>query len=149
MTTSLQPIMIIDDSDDDFETTERALLRDGILHNPILRFENGSDALAYLRREGGYSNEALSPRPGLILLDLNMPGISGREVLVAIKKDPQIMEIPVLVLTTSNDELDIDTCYSAGANTYIQKPVNIDNFFQAIQRLKTYWLEVALLPRAD
>jgi len=142
-----QPIMIVEDSDDDFEATERALKHEGVLYNPIIRFDNGIDALAYLKKHGSSNGEESGKRPGVVLLDLNMPGMDGREVLSRVKSDPTISDIPVVILTTSDDEIDIDTCYRAGANTYVKKPVNMENFFQAIQRMKTYWLEVALLPK--
>jgi two-component system response regulator len=85
----------------------------------------------------------------LILLDLNLPGTDGREVLEEIKNDPKLRTIPVIVLTTSSDGEDIEKCYRAGANSYIQKPVDLDGFFAAIQRLKNFWFEVALLPKHE
>ena len=142
-----QPIMIVEDSDDDFEATERALKKDGALYNPIIRFDNGLDALDYLKKNAIQDDADGTKRPGVVLLDLNMPGMDGREVLTQVKSDPRINDIPIVILTTSDDEMDVDTCYRAGANTYVKKPVNMDNFFQAIQRMKTYWLEVALLPK--
>ena len=147
MQNTSQPIVIVDDSDDDFEATERALKQEGTLYNPIVRFDNGLDALKYLQENGPASKDPEKLRPGVVLLDLNMPGMDGREVLARVKSDPRINDIPVVILTTSDDELDIETCYRSGANTYVKKPVNMDNFFQAIQRMKTYWLEVAILPK--
>ena len=85
----------------------------------------------------------------MILLDLNLPGTDGREVLEDIKGDAELQSIPVVVLTTSSDERDIEACYQAGANSYVQKPVNLDGFIEAIRRLKDYWLEIAILPRSD
>jgi two-component system response regulator len=86
-------------------------------------------------------------RPAIILLDLNMPGTDGRTALKEIKTDPKLKDIPVVVLTTSNDHIDIDACYEDGANTYIHKPVDLDGFFSAIKQLKEYWFEVAILPK--
>jgi two-component system response regulator len=83
----------------------------------------------------------------LILLDLNLPGTDGREVLGEIKQDEGLKRIPVLVLTTSTDERDIDKCYQMGANSYVKKPVDLDGFMTSIQRLKDYWFGVAILPR--
>ncbi|MCL4171087.1 UNVERIFIED_CONTAM: hypothetical protein GTU68_015437 [Idotea baltica] len=77
-----------------------------------------------------------------------MPGIDGRKVLSKIKTDPNLKDIPVVILTTSSDEHDIDECYKLGANTYIKKPVDLENFMQAIKRLKEYWFEIAILPKA-
>ena len=138
-------ILLVEDSPEDFETTERAFRRSG-LKNPIYRCADGDEALDYLYRRGRYS-EGNAPRPGVILLDLNLPGTDGREVLSEIKNDPGLKQIPVIVLTTSKDERDVEVCYSCGANSYIQKPVDLDGFMKAIERLNDYWFEVVILPR--
>jgi two-component system response regulator len=88
-------------------------------------------------------------KPGIILLDLNMPGLDGRKTLEIIKRTQQLRSIPVVILTTSNDERDVQACYDLGANTYIQKPVDFDGLISAIKRLKEYWFEIALLPKDD
>jgi CheY-like chemotaxis protein len=141
-----QPILLVEDSPEDFETTERAFRRSG-LKNPIFRCADGDEALDYLHRRGRYAEPEKAPRPGVILLDLNLPGTDGREVLAEIKNDPHLKQIPVIVLTTSNDERDIEACYRCGANSYIQKPVDLDGFMKAIERLNDYWFEVVILPR--
>lgn len=141
-----QPILLIEDSPEDYEATLRAFRRSG-LKNPIHRCEDGEQALDYLFRRGRYADPASSPCPGVVLLDLNLPGTDGREVLAAIKGDERLKEIPVVVLTTSSDERDINACYRAGANSYIQKPVDIDGFVKAIERLNGYWFEVVILPK--
>jgi CheY-like chemotaxis protein len=141
-----QPILLVEDSPEDYETTERAFRRVG-LNNPIVRCVDGDEALDFLRRRGRYTDPATAPRPGVILLDLNLPGTDGREVLLEIKSDPQLRQIPVVVLTTSSDDRDIEACYRAGANSYIQKPVDIDGFMKAIECLNDYWFEVVILPR--
>lgn len=143
-----QPILLVEDSPEDFETTERAFRRSG-LKNPIYRCADGDDALDYLHRRGQYSDPAKAPRPGVILLDLNLPGTDGREVLSEIKQDPNLKQIPVIVLTTSKDERDIEVCYRCGANSYIQKPVDLDGFMKAIERLNDYWFEVVILPKVS
>lgn len=143
-----QPILLVEDSPEDYEATERAFRRSG-LKNEVIRCEDGEEALDYLYRRGKYADPATSPRPGVILLDLNLPGTDGRQVLSEIKATEQLKDIPVLVLTTSVDERDISACYRAGANSYIQKPVDVDGFFQAIERLKGYWFEVVILPKGD
>jgi len=135
-----QTILIVEDSEDDYEATMRAFKRTN-LKNPIQRAASGEEALSKLR--GGES------RPGLILLDLNMPGLDGRRILAILKSDQVLRKIPVVVLTTSSDERDIEECYALGANTYIQKPVDLDGLFAAVQRLKEYWFEIALLPKED
>lgn len=144
---ALQPIMIVEDSEDDFEAAERALTRDGVLKNQILHFDSGSVALDYLFRRPPYDDPSSSPRPALVLLDLNMPGIDGRDVLASIKSSSDTCRIPVVVMTTSDDEWDISRCYEAGANTFIKKPVAMDNLFSALKTLKDYWFHVAILPR--
>jgi len=136
----VQTILIVEDSEDDYEATIRAFKRTN-LKNPIRRAASGTEALSILRESDTH--------PGLILLDLNMPGIDGRRILAIIKSNPVMRKIPVVVLTTSSDERDVEECYTLGANTYIQKPVDLDGLFAAIQRLKEYWFEIALLPRED
>ena len=141
-----QSILLVEDSPEDFEATERAFRRAG-LRNPIHRCGDGDEALDYLFRRGRYADPARSPKPGIILLDLNLPGTDGREVLETVKRDEVLRRIPVIVLTTSTDERDIQACYGAGANSYVQKPVDLEGFMQAIERLKGYWFEVVILPR--
>lgn len=143
-----QPILLVEDSPEDFEATLRAFRRSG-LKNSVIRCEDGDEALDYLRRRGKYADPAQSPRPGVILLDLNLPGTDGRQVLAEVKGDEHLRDIPVVVLTTSADERDISACYRAGANSYIQKPVDIDGFMKAIERLNGYWFEVVILPKGE
>lgn len=145
--TASQTILIVDDSDDDFDATVRALTKDTNLKNPIRRCEDGRESLDYLFRRGRYSGSDAAPRPGIIMLDLNMPGIDGREVLEEIKGDPQLRSIPTIVMTNSNDERDIEECYDIGANTFIRKPLDLTGFFAAMARLKEYWFEIAVLPK--
>lgn len=147
-TTPKQPILLIEDSPEDYEATLRAFRRAG-LKNPIYHCSDGEDALDFLYRRGAYTDPEASPRPGVILLDLNLPGTDGRQVLAEIKEAEQLKDIPVVVLTTSADERDITACYRAGANSYIQKPVDVDGFIQAIERLNGYWFEVVILPKGD
>lgn len=134
-----QPILIIEDSEDDFEATVRAFSKTNLC-NPIKHVFSGEEALTYL-------HEVSNPRPGIILLDLNMPGLDGRRTLEIIKQQPSLKKIPVIILTTSNDEYDVKSCYELGANTYIQKPVDFDSLILAIQQLKEYWFEIAILPK--
>lgn len=136
---SSQCILVVEDSEDDFEVTVRAFNKTN-LRNPIHRCESGQEALEYLRNEN-------NPYPGIILLDLNMPGLDGRKTLELIKENERLRRIPVVILTTSDDERDVEACYRLGANTYVLKPVNLDGLIEAIQRLKEYWFEIAVLPR--
>ena len=140
-----QPLLLIEDSADDFEATMRAFEKAN-LRNPVLWCKSGQDALDLLRGEGAYAVEK-EPRPGMILLDLNMPGMDGRTILKTIKEDVALQQIPVIILTTSADERDIESCYAMGANSYVQKPVSFDGLIEAIKRLKEYWFEIALLPK--
>jgi two-component system response regulator len=143
-----QPILLVEDSPEDFEATVRAFKKSG-LKNPIVRCEDGDSALDYLFRRGQWTDPESSPRPGVILLDLNLPGTDGREVLQEIKKHDQLRHIPIIVLTTSNDDRDVEGCYQAGANSYVQKPVDMDGFIRAIERLNGYWFEVVVLPKVN
>lgn len=145
--TATQPILIVEDSDDDYEMTEGALRSEGNLHNPIYRCEDGEDALDFLLNRGAYSDPATAPRPGIVLLDLNMPGKDGRAVLAEMRTDADLKRIPVVILTTSDDEYDVSRCYELGANTYIKKPVDLEKFFGGVRRLKEYWFGIALLPK--
>jgi CheY-like chemotaxis protein len=147
---AIQPshhILVVEDSDDDFEATRRAFDKAG-LANPIDRCSDGDEALDYLNCEGDYADRDPDTELGIILLDLNLPGTDGREVLEAVKGSTSTRDIPVIVLTTSNDKKDIDACYALGANSYMQKPVDLHGFMEAIVRLKEYWFEVVVLPRS-
>lgn len=143
MTERSKLMLIVEDNDEDFEFTVMALRKAG-LHNAIRRCSSGDEALDYLYRRGKYKG---AQEPNVILLDLNMPGTDGREVLGIIKKDPELASIPVIVLTTSSDNIDVEECYAQGANSYVQKPVDFEGLMKAIQRLKEYWFEVVILPR--
>lgn len=141
-------ILIVEDSDDDFYATQRAFEKSG-LRNPIRRCTNGDQALDYLFHRGEFAHLDAEKAPGIILLDLNLPGTDGREVLRVLKADPQRRKIPVIVLTTSDALEDIDRCYEDGANSYVRKPVDMQGFVAAIARLREYWFEVAVLPREE
>jgi len=146
--TSAQAILIVDDSDDDYDTTVRALKTGTTLKNPIYRCEDGEDVLDYLFRRGSYTDPASAPRPGIIILDLNMPGTDGRRVLTEIKNDADLKSIPTIVMTNSDDERDITACYKLGANTYMRKLLDWPHFLKAMTRLREYWFEIAVLPKS-
>jgi CheY-like chemotaxis protein len=137
---TLPPMLIIEDSQEDFETLER-LLRRSSINIPIQRCTNGDQALAYLCQTDRYITSENTPRPGLIVLDLNLPGIDGREVLRRIKNDTAINRIPVVVFTTSNNPKDMEDCYKSGVDRYIVKPINFEQLKQDVQTLIQYWLE--------
>jgi two-component system, response regulator len=139
-------IMIVEDSDDDFDIIMEVLMEDRILKNPVVRCEDGKQTMDYLHHKGHYSDAHAFPRPGLIILDLNIPGLDGRRVLDNIKSDAQLSSVPIVVLTTSVDGKDVDACYDLGANSYVKKPVNYHEFVAAIKQIKDYWFEVSNLP---
>jgi len=140
-------ILIIEDSPDDYEACVSALKSDNNLANPIAWCSTGDEGLDYLYGRGEHHEEH-PVRPCLIMLDLNLPGTSGHEVLAQLKSDERLKKIPVVVMTSSRDPDDIDACYRAGANSYVVKPVDLDGFFRAIARLREYWFEIAVLPEA-
>ncbi len=139
------PILLVEDDPEDVEITRRAFERGRVL-NALHVVHDGEEALAFLRRQGPHAR-APAPRPGLILLDLNLPRLDGREVLRTLKADAELKRIPVVVLTTSADEADVLGCYELGANTYITKPVQYGKFLEAVVTIGRYWLCVAEIPR--
>lgn len=142
----LMNLMIVEDNPDDYEATVRSFKENHFV-NPVVWCKNGQEALDYLRGGGKYA-EHKGPRPGIVLLDLNMPGLDGRKVLESIKRDAALRTIPVVVLTTSADQDDVDHCYTLGASTYIQKPVGFDELTQAVRTMQEYWFGIALLPQS-
>lgn len=144
-TVPLPPLLIIEDSNEDFEAFQRYLNQYTSII-PIYRCTNGDQALAFLYRRNRYTDPKTSPRPGVILLDLNLPGTDGREVLRQIKQDDDLKTVPVVVFTTSSNPKDIETCYKQGVNSYIIKPMDISLLRQSIQGLLSYWFEITMLP---
>lgn len=132
-------ILFAEDNIDDATLTLRALKKSG-LTNTILHVNDGAEALDYLFKKGEYSTLKKNDHLKLILLDLKMPKISGIEVLEKIKLDPELKKIPVVILTSSKEDPDIKKCYALGANSYIVKPVDGDNFFNVINQLSFYWM---------
>lgn len=116
------------------------------LTNDFHCVRNGEELLDYLYRRGKYADLQTSPRPGLILLDLNMPKKDGREALQEIKADPELRQIPIVILTTSQAEEDIYRTYDLGANSYITKPVTFNSLVEVMQSLGRYWFEIVDLP---
>lgn len=138
-------ILMADDDPDDRKLTQEAL-EEGRLINDIRFVEHGEELLEYLRRQGKYAPPAEAPRPGLILLDLNMPRKDGRAVLKDIKSDPALRTIPVVVLTTSKADEDVYRSYDLGVNSYIVKPVTFEALVDILQTLGKYWFEIVELP---
>ena len=138
-------ILMADDDPDDRLLTAEAL-RESRLPNDLRFVENGEELLDYLRRRGRWANPSDSPRPGLVLLDLNMPRMDGREALAEIKADPELRRIPVVVLTTSRAQADVMRSYDLGANSFIAKPVTFGGLVDAMRALGRYWMETVELP---
>jgi two-component system response regulator len=142
-----RPISIVvadDDADDRWMIKEA--FEENRLSNEVEFVEDGEQLMAYLRREGEYSRLAGKPYPGLILLDLNMPKMDGREALKEIKKDATLCRIPVVVLTTSKAEEDILRTYGLGVNSFITKPVGFESLVEIVRTLCSYWIEIVILP---
>jgi CheY-like chemotaxis protein len=140
-------ILMADDDADDRELTRDALAESRLL-NDLHFVEDGAQLLDYLHRRGAYSRPGSAPRPGVILLDLNMPRKDGREALREIKADPELRNIPVVVLTTSKADEDIAQSYDLGANSFISKPVTFDGLVEVVRGLGKYWFEIVALPPA-
>ena len=138
-------ILMADDDDEDRMMTKKAW-DNSRLANDLRFVEDGEELMEYLGRRGEYADPASSPRPGLILLDLNMPKMDGREALREIKATPELRRIPIVVLTTSKAEEDIFRSYDLGANSFISKPVTFDRLVAIIQQIGTYWFELVETP---
>ena len=136
-------VLLIEDDPGDVLMTREAF-EDAKVANNLYVVSDGEDALAFLRREGAH---AQVPRPDLVLLDLNLPRVDGREVLEQIKNDPELRSIPVVVLTTSESEDDIVHSYSLHANAYVTKPVDFDRFHQVVRQIDDFFVSVVKLPR--
>lgn len=149
--TSQMPLLVIEDSDEDFEMLQ-ILMEDMSVSNPVYRVKTGDKALDFIDQfeeslpgsEVGTTVDDRSPdsipRPAIILLDLNLPGVDGREVLAQLKRNKRLQEIPVVVFTTSSDPTDICHCYQTGANGYLIKPVDVDQLERKVQAFVHYWL---------
>jgi CheY-like chemotaxis protein len=138
-------ILLADDDEEDLQMTQEALLQSR-LGNDLRIVLDGEELMDYLHRRGQYDAPADAPKPGLILLDLNMPKKDGREALAEIKADPELRTIPVVVLTTSQAEEDIFRTYDLGVSSYITKPVTFDGLVEAMKVLSRYWFEIVELP---
>ncbi len=136
-------VLLVEDSRGDVRLTKEAL-KDAKVHVNLHVATNGVEAMAFLERLGEYST---APRPDLILLDLNLPKKDGREVLAEIKQSPALKAIPVVILTTSAADADIQSSYDLHANCYITKPVSLDGFLDVVKRIDSFWLSIVRLPR--
>ena len=143
-----RPLLLVEDSDEDFEAFGRIMGKSAVTHL-IYRCSDGDDALDFLYGTGEYANFTPAPRPAIIVLDLNLPGTDGREVLAQIKQDEDLKTIPVVVFTTSSNPKDIDICYRYGVNGYIIKPIDFTKLKKTLQILIDYWFEAVVLPEID
>jgi CheY-like chemotaxis protein len=136
-------VLLVEDDPGDVMMTREAF-HDYKLHNELHVVSDGAEAMAFLRQEGEYAGR---PRPDLVLLDLNLPRMDGRQVLEAIKSDPELASIPVVVLTTSENEDDVLRSYSLHANAYVTKPVDFQRFIEVIRQIDDFFVTVVRLPR--
>ncbi|QBM18370.1 response regulator rcp1 [Marinobacter sp. JH2] len=139
------PILMADDDPLDQLLTKEAF-EEAKAVNPLYFVDNGVELMRYLRREPPYTNEVEYPMPGLILLDLNMPKMDGRECLTEIQKDPRLRFLPIIVMTTSNREEEVLKSYQLGANSYIAKPVDFEKLVAQVKAFHAYWCSVVELP---
>ena len=136
-------ILIVEDNPGDARLAVEALA-EGKVSNKISIVQDGVEAISFLRRKNGYSD---APRPDLILLDLNLPKMNGKDVLAIIKEDSKLKRIPVVILTTSDADQDIFATYDLHANCYITKPVDFNQFINVIQSIEDFWLSIVKLPK--
>ncbi|MBD2183577.1 response regulator [Planktothrix sp. FACHB-1355] len=138
-------ILVVEDSDEDFTALER-VLKQSLCKAPIHRVRDGDEAIDYLYRQGPYANAEQAPRPSIILMDLNLPGTDGRDVIQQIKHDYTLKIIPVVVLTSSSNPKDVRDCYQNGTNSYMLKPMGLEQLKFTITDFLHYWLELAIIP---
>jgi CheY-like chemotaxis protein len=136
------PILLAEDNPDDVLITKRAWSK-GLIKNKLYVVNNGEEALKFLFKQGEYSN---APTPSLMLLDLKMPRVDGFEVLKTVKQDAKLKMLPIIVLTTSNREQDIQRAYELGCNSYIMKPVSYEKFIEAVNTIQRYWMTMCEIP---
>jgi CheY-like chemotaxis protein len=139
-------LLVVEDSDEDFVALSRIVNRVSTLDLTIHRCVDGDDALDFLNLAGKYRDIADRPHPDLIVLDLNLPGTDGREVLVIIKNTHNLRTIPVVVLSTSSDPNDIAACYHSGVNSYMLKPMRLDKLSESVRMMLDYWFKATILP---
>ena len=138
-------ILLVEDNEPDLDLTMEAL-QSGKLRNRIHVARDGIEALEFLRRQGKHAS---APRPHLVLLDLNMPRMDGREVLEEVAKDDKLRQLPIIVLTSSEADKDVLASYKLGCNSYIVKPVDFEGFCRVIQSMTGYWFTLVVLPQDD
>lgn len=141
-------ILLVEDNEDHVDLTLRALKNNNLI-NDIHVVKDGQDALDFIYHRGKYEDTRKYPRPGLILLDIHLPKLNGFEVLETLKKDPDVKSIPIIMLTTSSRDEEIAQSYAVGANSYVTKPVDFEEFAKKIKDMKLYWTIVNSLPKGN
>lgn len=141
----MEVILVVDDDENDAFFIERAL-KEALVANPRLRVRDGEEAIAYLKGEGGYGDREKFPLPHLMLLDLKMPRKNGFEVLEWVRRQPGLRRLPVIILTSSREDADINHAYDLGANTYLVKPVQPESLVDMAKAIKLHWLTLAEKP---
>ncbi|QRN95143.1 response regulator [Archangium violaceum] len=142
------PILVVEDNDEDFDMLQMTFQSESI-PNPLYRCTEGEEALEFLHQTGRYADPEKAPWPGLILLDLNLAGLDGRQVLEHVKNDPRLKSIPVLVFSTSGNPKDVQSAYAHGASGYLLKPVDLPRFERMIRLFKDFWLDYIVLPEGE
>lgn len=142
---SFNPLLVAEDSDEDFEVLELLIQQMQVQH-PIHRCTNGDKVLDFVYQDGEPSEQRSVPLPSVILLDLNLPGTDGREVLEQLKQDQSFRDIPIVIFTTSSNPKDIEFCYQNGANGYLIKPVDLEELERTVQAFVNYWLQANIPP---
>ncbi len=143
-----RPLLVVDDSDIDFEILQSVVSRT-VVDQLVFRCTDGDEALSFLFQTGEYADPDTAPRPGVILLDLNLPGTEGLDVLARVKQDDQLKSIPIVVLTSSTNPDHIKQCYQRGASSYVVKAMNTQKFIATLQSLIHFWLESAVLSYSE
>lgn len=139
MSEKIVNILLVEDNPDDIKITERALEKGKVL-NKLYVVRDGQEALDFLYHQGDYSDPKKAPKPGLILLDINLPKLNGIDVLKKVKSDEKLRRIPIIMLTVSKRDEDVVRSYDLGVNSYIVKPVEFDKFVETIKNIELYWI---------
>ena len=141
-------ILLVDDDDDDYLLAKKALSHSRLLHK-LIRLTDGQELMDYLYRKGKYQDTQQWPMPDIILLDLNMPRMDGREALSKIRTELDFKHIPIIILTTSKEDSEILNSYTLGANSYMTKPVTFNGLIESMRILSEYWLSIVRLPKSS
>lgn len=142
---SNEAILVVEDSKADYIKIERSFKKANFT-DPLIHIEHGDDALDYLLRSGSYANDPKWVSPAIVLLDINLPGADGIQILQKTRATDSIRQIPIIMMTTSSDPKDVEQCYLAGANSYIVKPFSNQDFYATMEKIRNYWMSLVTLP---